>query len=257
MAPPNPQELSVEIFAHLRNFALSGGSHAFIEVSKQTILDECEKLAKVNAIEASILKANLYALVGDANNCEYWVRNAEKIGGKFRAAGMRTWFFALLGDVSESYKHVDAAIAQAPTDGLMAIQLAGFGMIRKAEEILSRTKADIEPSTRQEIAKADSYLQKLNLSDQQVCAVMDVALGFLREKGLIWLGKLPDFHFLPSSAGGPIVSLTYHLSVPYAEASALNAELVDRIVAADLDTLGLLIGLRGSEVKTPQAFSLA
>lgn len=256
MASANPQELSVEIQEHLRNFALSGGSHAFVAQSKQFILDECEKLAKVNAIDASLLKANLFALTGEAESCEYWVRNAERNGGVSQATASRAWFFALLGNVTAAYKYIDVAIEHASSLTAMAIQMAGFGMFSKADELLTRSKVDIEPTVKQDIATANNYLRQLNLSDAQVCSVMDIALGFLKEKGLIWLGRLPDIHFLSPGAGGPIVSLTYNLNIPYVDAAKLNAELVDRMVASNFDSLGLLVGLRGNAVKASKSFSL-
>lgn len=253
MANAKPQELSVEIATHLRNFALGGGSHEFVADSKQFVLDECEKLAKVNAIDASLLKANLFALTGENELCEYWLRNAEKIGGRDQAVVTRAWCLALLGKVSEAYKYIDAAIERAHSLSHVGIQMAGYGMFRKADDLLTRTKAEIEPKLKSDIATANAFMQKLEISDQQICAVMDVALGFLKEKGLIWLGTVPDFHFLSPNAGGPMVSLTYALGVPYEDAAKLNSELVDRMIAANLDTLGLLVGLRGTAVNTQRS----
>lgn len=256
MAIAKPQELSVEILEHLRVFALSGGTHAFVSESKQTILDACDKLAKVNAIDASLLRANLYALTGEAETCEYWLRNAEKIGGRAQAAGARGWFLLLLGNVSEAYKYVENSIEQASSPGVVAIQLAACGLFRKAEALLLRTKAEIEPKLMDNITKACKFVEQLKISDEQICSVMDVTLGFLKEKGLIWLGIVPDFHFLPSSAGGPIVSLTYSVDVQYADAAKLNAELVDRLVASNLDSLGLIVGLRGSAARSARTFAV-
>jgi hypothetical protein len=256
MATAKPQELSVEIIDHLRTFALSGGSHAYIAQSRQHILDECEKLAKVNAIDASLLKANLFALTGDSEACEYWVRNAEKIGGSYKALPARSWFYALLGEITNAYKYIDLAIERSDSPAGIAIQLAGFGMFRKAQEVIVRSKVDLEPKMKQDIATASRLLQELNLDDEKVCSVMDVSLGFLKEKGLIWLGRLPEMQFLEKSAGGPILSLTYNLSVPFKEASELNAELVDRLVESNFDTLGLIVGLRGSAVNASKSFSL-
>ena len=245
MPAAKPQEISVEIDAQLRQMALNAGSYASVHRHLQSILSDCDKLAKVNAVNASVFKANAYALIGDREQCEYWLNNASRIGGVEVAASARLTFLILMGFISEAYE----VASQSDDSQFMAEeelnQFVSCGMARKAKSILDKSKLDVTPLLRANITKSVELLDALNLADAQICSVMDVTLRYLSSKRLIWLGVMPDFRFLNNEQGGPLLSMTFQLAVTPEVAANMNAELVDLLVLADLDLLGLIVGLQG------------
>lgn len=124
------------------------------------------------------------------------------------------------------------------------------------DDVISRAEL-VDSTLMENITKAVRFIDHLKLSDANICRVMDVVLGFLCERGLIWLGSTPDYRFLPAESGGPLLSLTYRLDVSHEDAARLNGEMIDRLVAADLDSCGLIASLQGTTSKATQAVALA
>jgi hypothetical protein len=251
MATPSPQTISSDIIDSLKLLALNGGKFAAVDLRKSQILAECDKLAKIDAIAASLLKAQLFALLGDRKTAEYWIRNAEMNRAVDQALNAKETVLVLLGCASEAFEIFDRAVLNMPSQALLRHAIS-FGWFRKAEALLSKlNEKEVSDDNKLLIEEGRRYLDLLGVGEPQMCRIMDIALGVLRENELIWVGSLPEFSFVPAHVGGPLLCITYRVEMTPAQASELNAVFVDRLVAANLDALGVMVGYSGIVIEAP------
>ncbi|WP_157039850.1 hypothetical protein [Aquincola tertiaricarbonis] len=85
---PQPQTIASALNEQLTALLHEQG-HYFDESDPRfaEFMDEAEKLARVDVIMASKIKALLYGLTGNRDKATYWITNARRNGGRIEALG--------------------------------------------------------------------------------------------------------------------------------------------------------------------------
>jgi hypothetical protein len=216
----------------------SGRFVAEISPEFRALLTDAERLARVDAANASTLKARIFALAGDRARVDYWFGNARKLTPSWRIDFNHGYALANLGFFSEAASLCDQSL-QVETGMLpKCVEVAVFTLnlsgALTAYEALERAGLESARHYRDFAHTAARILRDVGITQAQAQAALDVAGGLLREQQLLWLRDAPRL-FAHRSAGDRGILIEFQLAVGPTEASSLSAELIDRLVAADLD----------------------
>lgn len=244
----------------IRELAKNAGSHERAKELATPILDECAKLQKVDVVEASLLKANVYALTGEAAEVERWIKNAEQNRApKNRIAMVREICYFLTGQISKAYSYFDEATADGYPDLAASInKCMACGWFEKAVHILESTPHMVVPPAVVETAKRALELAKeSDLDDKTASLVMDHVHGTMVNHGLIWLDVAPSFTLLGAQHGGPVIHISFRIAETPSVAAELSWELATALSARKLDSKGLLVSFRGTMLEDTKAPAFA
>ncbi|MET3371353.1 hypothetical protein ABIC89_000386 [Variovorax boronicumulans] len=249
MSTPKPQTITNEISDMVRSLALNVGTHQRAQERAQPILDECDKLQRLDVVSASLLKANVHVLTGNFEQFEYWLKNAAANGAspadiaKYRLTG-----YFLSGEISKSHAlFEDTFRADAGNAIPFLHQAIASGWFHTARNALNSITPNGAPEALlNAVREGADMMDRLNLSEKTTSLILDEAHGLLVSRGLIWLGSCPEISILEADQGGPAIYMGFSVMTPPKEAAELGWELSMRLATQDLDTQGLLISYQGT-----------
>lgn len=256
MSAPVPETIFSEIMQLLDPPLMRGG--VFLSSNHELItelMDRCERLAKVDACHASILKAQVRVLAGDLEGMRYWIRNAERIGARDAALHTLVICLANLGHVSEAAadypKLMNVATGQVNDRLHLGLATGSPAEVVSAAESLERAGGTVINAELVMSAKrAAAAMAHRGATQQQLQQMMTVAGSVLREHGLIWLNPHPDFS-TPGAFEPRDLSVSYRLRVSPNQAAEMTWELAERLASMDLMPEGITVGFIG-EGEIPQ-----
>lgn len=101
----------------------------------------------------------------------------------------------------------------------------------------------------EKIRSTSKVVAELGIDDARLALMFDEAGSVLREVHRNWASYALSIIALPSTVGGPAVSVEWPIPVGAAEASRLTWALTDRLVKKDLDTSGFSLGFLGVKLQ--------
>lgn len=136
-----PKTIGSELITHVENLFEDQVPNRF---ELRRLKAEAEKLAHVDAYEASIIKSALAALEWEKERAGYWVRNSCSLRHDAKTHLNAAIAFRYLNDLDQGLKYVEIALTLAPQDSFIALQSAELmmlaGRISIAREILVNLK---------------------------------------------------------------------------------------------------------------------
>jgi len=241
MRAPEPQTIANEISAAL-NPLLATGGHFMAKHDPRwvALLDECDKLQKVDVLLGSALKSDLHTLAGDLEGSLYWTKNLRLNGAKGMADIAETLAYSNLGYATEAARHFPATVeisrGEINARFVQGVGAAAFSAMEAAAAALGRAGGQLDTENMallERVRSAIEVLGRLRVDEAQVRAMMDIAGTVMREQRLLWIGPAPTLD-VNSRAGSERVSIRYELAVSPQAAAELNWELAERLAHADL-----------------------
>lgn len=211
---------------------MSEQSQAFLELS-----DEIDKLGRVDACMRSLLRARLYALSGNRDEAEYFIRNAQHLNaqpGHIIATRLmvllRLAYFTEALQAFQQLTNPDLGMVH-----LFVNRLPGIGAPHVFCEITERAKemGFIVSDVSGNLAAA-RVMDDWGDTDQEYARVLDIAGKILRERKLVQESMrtlaVPDVH-----AGGPgYVKLSCNVHVDLDTAIEMTCDFADRLAASQV-----------------------
>ncbi|HEU4457767.1 MAG TPA: hypothetical protein VFR90_01430 [Methylibium sp.] len=200
---------------------------------------ECDKLQKVDAVNASLMKASLAGLAGDLEGLERWLTNAEQNGGGESVRGTRFAMYSDLGFVTEASKSYRETIAN--DDSLARLNLThgiacgSFSEMLQAADRWAKEDTKLEEQdVLRRSAQARDALRALGVPEENVRSMMDRAGELMRARRLLWANLMPDLIASSTPAAHPFFALNYRVDVEPAEAAEMTWALAERLAEDDL-----------------------
>lgn len=237
----------------IREIAEKAGSHAQAKILASSVLDECAKLQKVDVVEASLLKANIYALTGEIAEVERWIRNAEQnYAAPERVAAARELVYFLTGQISKAAPYFAGVLRTHAGDPVAVFnKCMATAWFEKAVSVIEMFPAVPWHGELVDLARrAWGAAQALKLDEGFASAVMDQVHGIMVNRGLIWLDVTPTITVLDELHGGPLIHISYRVAETPRVAAELSWELAERLAARDLENRGLLVSYHGVKLGT-------
>lgn len=199
-----------------------------------------DALARADAVEASIARAVLDHFIGDIEGAVHWVRNAGRLQPGLATAKIVGTFCANLSYFSRAAAlahQVDTRDADSP----FVRSSCTAGAYSQVERLAAGIEiADEE--TLHSVHQARSaivVLTKLQIPEERVQAVLDVAGEVLRENRLFFVGSDPIIHASADDIEGPSLLCQLEVNVDAERAMDMTDEVIDRLVARGLLVYGM------------------
>ncbi|CAN7703132.1 hypothetical protein LJR066_005703 [Acidovorax sp. LjRoot66] len=212
-------------------------------------------LSKTNLEAGNLILAKLGSLVGDDTEVERWCRNLELNHHLDTALHMRFHHYVNMGRATAGQDLLPKVIARRSDQNLLhlmhgAIALGAFTTANKTlEEALMRNEVLVGSAFIETIKSSAKVIAELGIEDSHIAKMFDEAGDILREARRNWASYALSIVALPSTRGGPAVSVEWPLSVSPAEAAQLTWELTGRLVDKDLDRPGFSLGFLGVKLQ--------
>lgn len=214
------------------------------------LLHECETLASVDAATASILRAEIYQLIGKIDQVEYWVKNAKSLGRKIEAESLLVIAYANLGYVGKAAERfaeivkVDRGVVNEHLP--LGLACGSFSAIVDASAALQRAGGEVRCQeyvmTAQMIIDT---LKNMQVSESVIRSMMDEAGKVMRSHSVMWLNDAPDFT-CSSQSDSPFVDLKYHVNLGPHEAAEMTWTLAEALISKDLMLPNVTISFMGT-----------
>lgn len=219
------------------------------------LMDDCETLAKTDAVTASHEKAILCSTVGMFDEYERWTRNLENLNAPDAARLMRFTHYINHGFASKGLAIADAVFAKPWGRPLMMLAEGGLavGGFQKALSMIDVSikngmvlKGTKNIDVIRNMAKA---LRELNVSDEHLAAMIDVAGEMLRANRLYWMDRLPQMGSVSrESECPPYFRFEFRIGVTAEDAAAMTWDLTAALVDRGLERENVSIGFLGAYV---------
>lgn len=235
----SPQTVGNEI--QKRIFALLESSATFISPKSPefvSIHDDLDKLGKVDAARRSVLLIDLYALCGDREEAEYYLRNARKIhADPVDVALAQLTMLVNLGYYVESVP-VLRYLSNPELGQLSQLLLnpPGNGAYRLLSEMLEQgllmKLPNITEST-ENIAAVARVMDQWGDTDDDYARALEVAGTIMRERKLLHRDYIVSKAVENAPDGGSgFVKLSYSVAVDLDTAIEMTCEYADRLAAS-------------------------
>jgi hypothetical protein len=248
MAHPQPQELANDIVERLNAIAHKGGDRVNVgSFEFRGLMRDITRLQDINAVVASRMKAQAYAIAGDRSQALYWADNTEKLADKGFADYVRFTSLILLGYPSEASELFDSAFenrGDTTIDNIVG-KCCSFAWFERAVKVLDycvETNLVHKATGLMEVARrAEKIFQERGMSLDATNAVMDEAFGLMRDVGTLWHGRCPLITIVDDDGGDAYVSLRFPLLVDASKAAELSWQLIERLIEKNLDQTALSV----------------
>ena len=249
MASPLPQTIVDELEA-IASPVEENMSHFLDEANPVVVqlLDAAERLAKADAFQASQWKGRIYALTGNRERVDYWFKNARALGRDWTQEYNHSSTLINMGYFSDAARltgqYLDISTNKLTENVALAIGLFDLAGAMTAYEVLDRAQLHSEPILRSFAECAWSVLQTMNVRQEDVQGVLDIAGELLRENNLWWQGQAPRlFAFSSEEDSGILYELRIATSPQFA--AELTEAFVERAIARDAYQPGFSFGFIG------------
>ena len=209
------------------------------------------ELSRSDLEPGNLILAKLASVVGDTAQVERWCRNLEANHHNDAAMHMRFHHLVNMGQAIEGQALLPRIIANRSDQNLIhllhgAIALGAFNTAGKTlEEAGMRNEVLVATTFIEKIRSTSKVVAELGIDDVHIGKMFEEAGSLLREVHRNWASYALSIVTLPSTAGGPAISVEWALPVGAAEASRMTWKLTERLVQKDLDTPGFSLGFLG------------
>lgn len=249
-------EIDTQLKDELNAFARSvTNTQSFNKIVFRRLEIECAKQQANDVVRGSLNRAFLSSTVGDFDETERWITNAERNNGKDAARLERLTHAINHGFGTQALALLDFAFANRGSEPLMrvasrAAAIGAFGKIVSAVK-QSQINGEVLQMTPlyAQATKAVQVCEQLGVADVDIAAMVDVAGELLRQHKLLWQSTCPDLNVLDAEHGGPSVGIIYRIDMTPQEAVALGWTLTEAIVERGLDRPGVYVDFMGTALK--------
>ena len=251
MAAPIPATIAQEVRDLLAPHLASGGlMFAPDDELVVRLMDMCETLAKANAAQASLLKAEVIHLTGDLDGAGYWLRNAEKNGERHAALVVSVICHSNLGYITKAAADFPdvVRVENGEVDNRLALGLAVGSLSGVVTAAGNLERAGGRVTQQEVVSKAREVMQAmatLDVSEGMLQRMMDEAGTLMRSRRLLWMDDAPQYLVADGS-----VALFYRLRVTPKTAAEMTWSLAEALSNLDLIPNGLTIGFTGCETRS-------
>lgn len=256
MAQIQPLKLAESLGEACNRFAGSVyHTDAYDRVIYQRLLKDCDTLQATDVVDASLLRAFLSSTIGNFDETERWIKNAERNGGRALARVTRITHFVNHGFATQALALVDQAFDNRCGQPLMqeAARVAAIGAFGKIVTAVVQSQANGEVLQMTNLyatsLKATEIAGVLGVTDANIAAMIDVAGELLRENKLLWQNSLPDLTLLDATQGGPSLGIEYRVDLPPQQAVQLGWRLSEQLIERGLDRPGVYVDFLGTAIK--------
>jgi hypothetical protein len=240
----------------IRVLALTAGTYERAKELSVAVLDECNKLQKVSVIEASLLKANVYALTGELDEVERWLKNAERNRApEGDVLQCREIVYFLTAQISKALPLFERTLAlSGPNKSALLMRTLATAWFKKALAVVdSMEPGNVDPVLARTAQQGAQMMDEIGLSEETASLIMDTAHRHMVENKLIWLDAVPEINFLAAEHGGPAIHVAYRIEVTPEAAAEMNWVLAAELADRNLDNKGLLVSYRGTVFEEAEA----
>lgn len=210
----------------------------------KAFLAEADRLAKADALDASLLKAEIHHLTGDLETAEYWLANARRLGGGSAVDHIEAVVSVNLGFFERAARAYERTVCAEYGDLKQVFPLglltASFKHMSAVNDKAASLGVDLTADrTLEVVMQSLSTLQKLSASEAQVQAMLDVAGEVLRKHSLLWQERLPLIRVI-NEADDAAFLYQLRIGVDSQTACRLTDEVLEALIDRGMDVPGLL-----------------
>lgn len=253
MAHAQPLELDVQIKDELNAFAHSvTHTQSYSQLVFRQLEAKCIKQQGVDVVLGSLSRAFLHSTVGNFDEAERWLHNAERNNGVDAARLGRLTHAVNHGFGTTALSLLDDVYAHRGGEPLMLVagRAAAIGAFRSIVRAVNQSQmnGEVVPMTTlyEQAKNAVAVCDQLGVGDADIAAMIDVAGELLREHHLLWEGSSPDVNVLDADHGGPSIGIVYRIDLTPKDAVQLGWTLTESIVARGLDRPGVYVDFMGT-----------
>ena len=203
----------------------------------RSLIRDAERLADVDGIAASAMRAEIYQLTGNVGKVRYWLANTRRLGASLVADRTEAITLSNLGYFSEAAAAYVRAISDIETFTVLfslGTLVAAFRDTVHASGIAVRAGWEIDMRVDLMAARrAHEALFTLNVSEEAIRTMLDVAGEVLRRHSLIWADPKPLIRTI-SDEGDVAFLYQLYVHVPAEQAYGLTEEAAELMIKRDL-----------------------
>jgi hypothetical protein len=244
-----PKELVDEISQRIQDIAFAGGTRLDpSDFRSAHLLRDIERLQSQDAVNASILKSEFYALAGMRGRALYWADNAGAVASKpGLKARARCGVLTLMGYPHEAAELFDEAVENR--DGVPIHEFLrsafSFGWFSRVVRLVAQCREQNLVHTGVQCidvaATAAAALESRRISEAEVNDILAELHQILREANLLWQGDTPEVNVIDVGTGDVTVSMRFALAEDAKVAAELSWKLFERLVEKRLDRPGFVV----------------
>lgn len=200
-----------------------------------------EKLFSVDAVNGSAIRSMLFHCAGDKESALYWSENVRKLGSPDQADYLEGVLLSNLGYFSQATERLFRLDAPGRVKAATMLIIGGaFDEYVEALKKVDTTDPELH-RVANVAARCAMTLKALNITQEHLRKVIDLAGAVLREHSLFFQEELPVVRALDDC-------FLYQLKIDVepSEAALMTREVVARMVADDLDLPGLSFAFLGT-----------
>lgn len=194
-----------------------------------------EKLASADAYASSIQRAMVQHLTGDLDGARHWLLNARKWPADPHSWGTEAVILSNLGYFSHATQVLmSLGKHERPHYASMLVLCGAFSAVLDAVPGTEVAETEAGRNAVSLSSQCMMTLERLNVTEAQVRAMLDIAGEVLRNHKLFFAGEDPVVRAIDDG-------LLYQLRVSTAPelAAEMTDEVINRLVEKDLDAPGL------------------
>lgn len=240
MAAPKLATIANEVGDQLSTWLKTASSYMDGSTLEFKMLERSiDKLARVDALNASVHRAVLFHCIGDLDAALYWINNAVQLGGNANLGRLRALLLSNLGYFSRAVWELKQLTpdVQVPAATIMFLTGAYELLVSLGQE-----NADIDTHILQQATRCSMTLTALHISEQQFGQVIDLMGEVLRDHQLFFDGEISTVHAVDG-----VLLYQLEVSVDPAAAARMTDEVVVKMVERDLDLPGLAVSFIGTK----------
>ena len=255
MALTEPLTVAAALQAEVNQFAMATThTDSYDKFALRRLLAECDRLQKIDVVRGSCNKAFLYSTIGEFQETERWIKNAELNGGQDIARIERFINFINHGYGTPALELIDDIFNARVGGSVMdiAARVATIGAFNKIVNAVKTATANSEVLKMTELHSvalaAVDVMQQLGVTDVDMAAMIDVAGEHLRANKLLWQGTQPDYTVLDCAHGGPSLVIAYRIDVSPEQANQMGWSMTEALIDRGLDRQGVHIDFLGTAI---------
>ncbi|UST52928.1 hypothetical protein NF681_11290 [Comamonadaceae bacterium OTU4NAUVB1] len=250
MTNPSPEKVAIEIPEAVSELLFHIG-HYIPSDDPRIIgwIDDLTKAMPAGRAEAFLAMAVVSHITGDIDRAVRFFERAETAGAPRQwLARLRCAVYQNLGFFTEAVIHGRQAFSIEVHNvgmGLPIVAAAGgFGFVAELLEQARLGQVDLGYVEQiEEIRQIAQFAQSNDIPDERFSAVLDIAGSLMRERQLIWLDDAPQLSF-DEEMDCP--GVRWRVDMSPEDATDMSFKFIERLVAADLDSVPLTVGFIGS-----------
>lgn len=252
MSQPSTVTIASDLRLRLRPILLDSGrfrSTDDFEVCR--LLRDCDQLQKADAALASLVRAEIYQVLGAVDEIEKWADNAYKLGLVNDSLALRAIAYSNLGFFSKSSalfaEVVKVSRGQVNQHLALGLTCGSFVDMQEAAQAWVAAGGTINCEDKVMYASSISAVMKrLEVSEATLRELMDEAGHVMRTRRLLWLNECPDY-LISEQNEAPFLAVQYQVKVQPYEAAQMTWELAEALAERGVMPPSLTVSFVGVE----------